>query len=237
MPQLPILMYHNVCDKNVRGKGLTIAQPVLESHFKWLKEQGYVSLHFADLKQLSQLPKKAVIITFDDVCVNQLEYAYPLLQEYGLKATFFAPFSFIGQSDAWNEGKEPLMSVAQLKSLDSAIVELGHHSFQHRRYASLSVEEIKTDLEQSFHFINEHDLTVFPALAYPYGNFPRKQPENDNFKTILRDHGIEYGLRIGNKRNAYPFNDVYEIKRIDVKGEDHLRRFRLKMRFGKLRLF
>jgi hypothetical protein len=44
-------------------------------------------------------------------------------------------------------------------------------------------------------------------------------------------------LRIGNQINKFPFKNPYEIMRIDIKGEDSLLKFKLKLRFGKLKLF
>ncbi len=70
MPNLPILMYHGVSTKASESNGLTISTENLEAQFRYLKENGYTSLHFSDLQQLkdsADFPKKAVIITFDDV--------------------------------------------------------------------------------------------------------------------------------------------------------------------------
>jgi hypothetical protein len=48
---------------------------------------------------------------------------------------------------------------------------------------------------------------------------------------------MKFGLKIGNRPNTFPFKDNYEIKRIDIKGLDNLMVFRLKIKFGKLKLF
>ena len=53
----------------------------------------------------------------------------------------------------------------------------------------------------------------------------------------MRDNGIKYGLRIGNRVNNFPFKNNYLVKRIDIKGEDSLFRFKLKLKIGKLKLF
>jgi hypothetical protein len=53
----------------------------------------------------------------------------------------------------------------------------------------------------------------------------------------MHENGIKYGLRIGNRVNNFPFKNDYLVKRIDIKGEDNLFRFRLKLKIGKLKLF
>jgi len=235
MTRLPILMYHNVSeDKN--SKGLTIFRDKLEEQFAYLNEKGYTTYHFSELENKASINPKSVIITFDDVTVNQLVYAVPLLEKYNLKATFFIPFEYIGNVDLWNSGKENIMSIEQLKALDGK-VELGLHSFAHKRYATLTKEEINDDFSKCFEIIEQNELKVYNALAYPYGNYPKKEPNKSKFIAVLKQNNVKAGLRIGNKINKFPFKNPYEIMRIDVKGEDSLLKFKLKLRFGKLKLF
>ncbi len=240
MARLPILMYHNVCHHINDSNDLIIAKDVLEAQFAYLSMRGYQSFHFSELKDFNSehsLPKKSVIITFDDVYVNQLELAYPLLKKYNLKATFFIPFKYVDGVDSWNTNEEKLMSVNQLKSMDSKVVQLGMHSFNHNKYNELSIEEIDADFEACFDFIKKHELPVENVLAYPYGKYPRKDPVQKAFFQSLKKHNILYGLRIGNRVNSFPFSNNYEVKRIDIKGEDSLLKFKLKLKFGKLKLF
>ncbi|RVT76604.1 polysaccharide deacetylase family protein [Flavobacterium sufflavum] len=236
MTRLPILMYHNVSNDLKDSKGLTVFCGALEEQFRYLQQERYTTYHFSELENRASINPKSVVITFDDVTVNQLDYAVPLLQKYNLKATFFIPFSYIGNVDSWNSGKEKIMSIEQLKALDSR-VELGLHSFAHKRYAALTEAEINTDFSKCFEIIEQNDLKVYNALAYPYGNYPKKEPSKSMFTTVLRQNNVKVGLRIGNRINKFPFINPYEIQRIDIKGEDSLLKFKFKLRFGKLKLF
>lgn len=235
MTRLPVLMYHNVSDDDKMSMGLTISVDKLERHFRYLVENNYKSYHLSELENSNEISKKSVVITFDDVTENQL-VAVDLLKKYNLKATFFVPFSYVGKTDTWNSGSEKIMSAEQLKSLPEHI-ELGLHSYAHKKYATLSETEINEDFNKCFSVIKEHNLKVYKAVAYPYGNYPKKEPQKSKFETVLMQNGIKSGLRIGNKINKFPFKNPYEIMRIDVKGEDSLLKFKLKVRFGKLKLF
>ncbi|MBW4360778.1 polysaccharide deacetylase family protein [Flavobacterium taihuense] len=237
MSKLPILMYHNVVEDDAKSLNLNISISKLESQFKFLHDNNYTTFHFKDLEKLEKLPKKSIILTFDDVTECQLIYAVPLLKKYQLKASFFIPFSFVGNFDYWIEGKEKIMSVEQLKELDSNFIELGYHSFEHKRYSSLSKEELEIDFVKCNDFVKDNRLNIRPILAYPFGNYSRKKTEFGVFEKIMRENGIKYGLRIGNRVNDYPFKNNYLVKRIDIKGEDSLFKFRLKLRIGKLKLF
>ncbi|MBG43355.1 MAG: polysaccharide deacetylase [Aequorivita sp.] len=233
MAKLPILMYHHVTTE--KGKGLTISIENLEQQFKHLAENGYKTYHFKELSKLKTLPNaKNIIITFDDGYVSQMELALPLLKKYKLKATFFVPLDFLGKTDSWNTSSLQIMTLEQLKSLDPKIVELGFHSFYHKKYTELSNAEIEADTRRCMEFVSEKELNFSPVLAYPYGKFPKDKKVNEIFRKILSKNGIEYGLRIGNRINTYPLKKPYEIQRIDVKGEFSMLKFRQKIRFGKL---
>jgi peptidoglycan/xylan/chitin deacetylase (PgdA/CDA1 family) len=235
--KLPVLMYHNVSPDAISSHGLTISTEKFEEQLQYLKQKNYTTFFVSELEQMEKYPRKSVVLTFDDVTVNQLEHAVPLLKKYNFKATFFVPFSYIGKSDLWNDGTEKIMTIEQLKSLDDDVVELGHHSFHHRKYSTLSAQEIQEDLDESFAVIAQNGLKVYPAIAYPYGNYPKKSPEKDTFFSILEKNGIKMGFRIGNRVNRFPFKNKFKMQRIDVKGEENLLRFRLKLRIGKLKLF
>jgi len=237
MSKLPILMYHNVVQDEDRSYNLSISSSKLESQLRFLYDNNYTTFHFRDLENLRKLPSKSIIITFDDVTECQLTYAVPLLEKYQLKASFFIPFSFVGNFDYWIDGKEKLMSVEQLKRLNNNLIELGYHSYEHKRYSSLSKEELEADFNKSNAFIKEHQLDIKPILAYPFGNYDKKKADFAVFEEVMRDNGIKFGLRIGNRVNKFPFKNNYLIKRIDIKGEDSLMKFRLKLKVGKLKLF
>ena len=230
-------MYHNVCENENNSFELNISVSKLESQLCYLVEKGYTSFHLSELEKKTSIPEKSIVITFDDVTENQLFYALPLLKKYNIKATFFIPFSFIGKSDLWNDGAEKIMTIEQLKSLDSEIIELGHHSYFHRKYSTLSVEEIQDDFNKSFELITKNDLKVSLVLAYPYGNYPKKGTQKTDFFQLLEKNNIKMAFRIGNRVSNFPFKNKYEIQRIDIKGQDSLLKFKLKLRFGKLKLF
>ena len=177
MARLPILMYHNVSQNESDNVGLTISTKNLEVQFKYLSENDYQTFHFSELESLKQshdLLKKAVIITFDDVYVSQFKLAYPLLQKYNLKASFFIPFAYVNGVDDWNTALEPIMSVEQLMDLDSKVVELGLHSFAHKNYTKITPEEVQEDFRKCQEFVNQNNLNVQNVLAYPYGKFPKR---------------------------------------------------------------
>ncbi len=98
---LTILLYHGVAPKadygiyNYRGKFIP------PEVFSW--ELDYLKKHYTVLDldeaikklQTNSLPSYSAVITFDDGYRNFYEYAFPLLKQHGLTATFFIPTDFI----------------------------------------------------------------------------------------------------------------------------------------------
>jgi peptidoglycan/xylan/chitin deacetylase (PgdA/CDA1 family) len=234
-------MYHNVCQSENESNGLTISVLNLEKQFQYLKDNNYSTFHFEELEKMKSIPKKSIVLTFDDVTENQYLYVLPLLEKFNLKASFFIPFFYIGKTDLWNEGNglpiEKIMTIDQLKGINTDRVEFGYHSYEHKKYSLLSDSELQMDFLKCKEIVEKNNLKVFPALAYPFGNYPRKNNRKEDFKKIIIENKMKFGLKIGNRPNSFPFKDNFEIKRIDIKGQDSLLAFRLKMKIGKLKLF
>ena len=86
--ELPIIMYHSVLKS--RSGDYIVHPSELENDLKYIKENGYETVVMADLINFVyegvELPEKPIMITFDDGYYNNLGYAVPLLQKYGMKA-------------------------------------------------------------------------------------------------------------------------------------------------------
>jgi hypothetical protein len=90
----------------------------------------------------------------------------------------------------------------------------------------LSNEEIQADFDKSFKLISDNNLKVYPALAYPYGNYPKKGIQKADFFQLLEKNNIKMAFRIGNRLNQIPIKNRFEIQRIDIKGQDSLFSFK-----------
>lgn len=90
--QIAIMMYHRVSpvQSNVLVPSLT--PELFERQIMFLKENFQV-ISLDSLSDLltspEKLPKKAVVITFDDGYKDNFTYAYPILKKHGVSATIF----------------------------------------------------------------------------------------------------------------------------------------------------
>jgi peptidoglycan/xylan/chitin deacetylase (PgdA/CDA1 family) len=94
---VPVLMYHHILDQselgNYLGNRTTITTEQFAKEMEYLYQQGFETITMADLEKYVagqiNLPGKAVAITFDDGLLSVKENAYPILKQYGMKATMY----------------------------------------------------------------------------------------------------------------------------------------------------
>ena len=94
---VPVLMYHHVSPH----PGLVTVSPrTFEAQMAHLARAGYTALgadEFLDfLRGKRAVPRRSVLITFDDGYLDNYVYAYPVLARYGLRAVIFAVTGWIG---------------------------------------------------------------------------------------------------------------------------------------------
>jgi len=93
---LPVLMYHHVSPK----PGLVTCTPEnFRAQMAWLANNGWKTLSTAEFEAVlrsGEIPKKSVLVTFDDGYLDNWVYAHPVLQEFGQRATIFLITGWIG---------------------------------------------------------------------------------------------------------------------------------------------
>lgn len=232
-----VLMYHKVSTE--KSDYLTVTTAQLESHLKHLQSLDYQYITAQQLLDFylekKPLPDRPVLLTFDDGYVNNLEWAYPILKRYDAKATIFIPSSFVGDTNVWDKGNDRIMTVAQLKNLDPSVFELALHSHAHNNFKNMPLETIEHDVQQNIAFFRGNHIPFTPVLAYPYGGRP-KGADFSKMVEMLKKHNIKAAFRIGNWVNAFTTHELYELKRIDIRGTDSLEDFKKKVKKGRVRL-
>ena len=234
---LPILMYHKVSLEV--NDHLTISVQNLETHFKYLSDHGYRCMPLNQIADGTnkKLPRRSFTLTFDDAYLNNLEYLYPLLQKYNLHATIMLPVGYLGKTNEWDEGNEALMNYKQLLSMDSKYISFGLHTYGHIPLKNSSFSEITADIEKCKQELSLNGISYLPVLAYPYGGYPREKEKKEAFFELLKQLGIDYGLRIGNKINSWPLKNNYEVKRINIKGNESFWIFKTRLKKGHVKMF
>ncbi len=238
---LPVLMYHKVLPGS--PDGLTVTPEQFDLHLTYLRHHGYQSMSFKTLKSMMKdgapLPKKAIILTFDDAYDNFRIYALPVLKKHRFTATVFVPVGFIGKTNIWDKGNDPIMTADDLKHIAfDENIEIGLHSFLHQNYGELAPHEMKDDLNNCDNTLRQYGIPFSRVLAYPYGGYPKRNPIlKAQMISFFQQARLDFALRIGNNINSWPIRNPYEIKRIDIKGNDSFFIFKTKVLKGRAKLF
>ncbi|WP_157886005.1 polysaccharide deacetylase family protein [Chryseobacterium glaciei] len=221
-------MYHKV--EKTSNDDLTVDLENLEKQFKYLRKKKYTSKFFTEI----DLPaKKSIILTFDDGYKNNFNFLPSLLEKYDLKATIFISTKFIQEGYQNYE----MMTFEDIRNLDKKYFEIALHTHAHENFRNVSDDFVEKDLKKNMQILTDQGIKYSTTLAYPYGKYSKENKKKLKLFSTLKNLGIDFALRIGNKVNYFPTNKPYELCRIDIKGKDSLIKFKLKLIFGRLKLF
>ncbi|HWR44555.1 polysaccharide deacetylase family protein [Sporomusa sp.] len=199
---IPVLLYHRV---GTETDNLTISTKRFEQDMESLSQSGYNTLSLAQVKQRlqgqnSKLPDKPIIITFDDGYLDNYKNAFPVLQKYSMKASFYIITGMMGNNDR--------LTASQIREMEAAGMDFGSHTVTHRQLAELTPQEVTNELNQSK--IDLEQLLGKPVdfIAYPCGSY---RPE-----TIQATSNAGYIGGFSTQSGFAIFNNHFTIRRIPV---------------------
>jgi peptidoglycan/xylan/chitin deacetylase (PgdA/CDA1 family) len=172
-PGVPALVYHNVGlqQSDPRRPELTISPQQFERQLRWLAWQGYVGLTVSDLSLARSgnrtLPRKPILITFDDGYADIAEHALPLLHKMGFGATVFIVTELVGSASFW-DGRR-LMTAPQIRKWAAKGVEFGSHTCTHPDLTQVGGVTLRREIAESARQLAAITNTRPAAFAYPYG--------------------------------------------------------------------
>ena len=224
---VPILCYHRV------GPGLskmTVSPSNFEAQLVWLAANRYQVIRLDDLAAFlagrRALPKRAVVITFDDGYESMYRHAFPLLRKHGMPATLFIYTDFLGARDAldWSELAEMWRS---------GLIDIQAHSKTHRNLTERAADEgeaayrqrIETELKQPRTVI-ERALGASGVkvrhFAYPYGDA--------NLPVIEAMQRLDYELGLTVNPGGNPFYaSPWLLRRVMIYGDHDLDDFQARV--------
>jgi peptidoglycan/xylan/chitin deacetylase (PgdA/CDA1 family) len=211
---VPVLCYHNLAPQS-KGR-MILAAKVFEEQMRYLKKQGYRVINlrefveFVSLKR--QLPRRSVLLTFDDGYRSFSQYALPVLKELGFTATLFIYTDYVGAGGnafTWDE----------LRKLQQEGFDIQAHSKSHGdmvRGGSEPANEydrrLEAELAQPRALFQKYLGTPPDILAYPYG----RQDEAVVRRTKDRGYAVAFTVR---RQSSPSFVDPYRIHRSQIYPE------------------
>lgn len=214
--QVPILMYHNLAQE---GSGSdTISVQRFEEHLAALQDAGYTTITFQDLlayvEQGTELPEKPVLLTFDDGYESNYTLAYPLLQQYQMKATIFVIGVSMGKDTYKDTGQAMIPHFTQEQAAEmeaSGFVTIESHGYDIHEVQGRDPEPIRVGIlpredesEWDYAAFLQEDCQAMTdllgktpgVLAYPYGY------ASELSEVVLHEMGIYATVTIEEKINT-----------------------------------
>ncbi len=231
--QLPVLAYHHVGrPKPGTYPDLSVTPKHFERHMQWLAGRGYRTIRPADWLRWRRdgtgLPRKPVLLTFDDAFADLAEHAFPVLRRYGFTATVFVVTGHIGGVNSWDQERgsaiHPLMTADQLRYWADQGMDFGAHSRTHPDLTVLAPEAAKQEVTGSRDELAAILGRPVTAFAYPYGR------ENEAVCESVRN-AFEIAFTTGEGLNTLD-TDVFRLRRSCVGLHDSIAGLECLLRWG-----
>ncbi len=206
---VPIMMYHNVDYTDVL-KPNTVSPQNFERQMAYLKEHGFNVLSFENLVRLisenRKIPRKSVVITFDDGYADNYTHAFKILKKYGFPAIVFMPSDLVG--------RDGHLTWPQLREMTEHGIAIGSHTRLHAYLPDLSLEQQREEIFGSKRVLEAQLGVPVKYFAYPIGGF------SNAIKEIIRQAG--YQGAAATNRGYDRFNkDVFELNRVRFSDKDN----------------
>ncbi len=165
------LMYHRMGSPLRRSlvRGQYVTAGCLRSHLRTLAALGYRPTTLAEARRAPG----CFALTFDDGYASVGEVAWPILQAAGVTCTMFVVVDAIGGTNAWDVARgdcvERLADAAALRALAAAGMEIGCHTLTHARLPECSEAQLRAEIVDAKHRLEDLLGRAVPGFSYPYG--------------------------------------------------------------------
>ena len=241
---LPVLMYHKVGDPppGSRLRPLWVSTEEFEWQMRYLLRRGFAPMLFSELAACEDgraaLPRKPVLVTFDDGYANNYEEAFPVLARLRVKANIFIVVETVGSHNAWHDPESEswlrMLEWGQISEMrDSGLVDFGSHTMRHRNLTEISIEDVRWEALESKRRLSERLGRDVTAFAYPYG----AGAYDAGVRAAVREAGYRHDFGIRQGFSPWPLRtDDGPLRRLYIRGDDSRFDFHLNATRGKARL-
>ncbi|MCG2700216.1 polysaccharide deacetylase family protein, partial [Candidatus Parcubacteria bacterium] len=189
-----------------------------ETQMKYLKNNNYNVIKLSDLidilKYNNKIPKKIVVLTFDDGYNDNYTNVFPILKKYNFPATIFLITGLIGKeiNNSQNITLKALNWDEIQEMHNSGLVDFQPHTTNHRESNQQEIIDSKKEIEKKFGKKCEF-------FAYPRGLY------NKEIIDILKNNGFKAARTVeGGKVNQG--DNLFKLKSVSVNSTTSFIQFR-----------
>ena len=182
MTKIPIFYYHSIGNKGPE----TLAANIFRTHLELLKKLEFMPITFSQLiSGQYHTQRRNAVLTFDDGLIDNYDKAFPILKEFGFRATFFiiARFDKVTRwvnpkTSNWSDFKWvgytipfPSMQNHHREELIKYGMEIGSHSLSHPKLNKISRTALKKEIFDSKERLeNSHGIEI-SSFCFPKGRY------------------------------------------------------------------
>jgi peptidoglycan/xylan/chitin deacetylase (PgdA/CDA1 family) len=230
--RLRILAYHAIADLSDDPVLAEYAVPpaLFAAHLDALIDGGWTFVGLdAVLDAMAgrgSLPRKALLLTFDDAYTDLLDAACPILTARKVPGVVFAVAGKLGGSNEWDSKNRAttlaLLDAEGLRAVIAQGVEVGAHTTNHRPLPKVPPAELDDEIAGSGRRLEAAGLPRPRSFSYPYGEW---SPE---LAAMAREAGYEVAFTV-DWGVVGDGADPYTLPRVEIHASDTPRKLRLKL--------
>ncbi len=208
--KVPVLCYHAIRNINKKDsptqKTYSVTPTTFALQMKALADNGYKTITpdalYNNIKYHKPLPKKPILITFDDGRKEQYSIGAEEMKKHNFKGIFFIMTVAIGKPD--------YMTKTEIKALSDNGHTIGCHTWDHHKINQYTKQDWQIQLLKPKKLLE--NITGKPVcyFAYPYGVW------NEAAADSLKKDGYKMAFIVYGKNN--PVKPLYTIQRMIVPG-------------------
>ena len=210
-------MYHKVdrIPPGARHRGNYVLPEAFDEQLAALKKWKYESITFEEWLAYREgkgvLPRRPVIITFDDGYRSLYDKALPVLRRWGFSATVFVVTGLIGKTNAWDadEIQEPLLSAGEILEMQSAGLAFGSHTETHPALTGIAPDRAESELAGSRAALESLLGRPVTTLCYPFAK------QDKAVRRLAHSTGYRAAV-IGRGGTNRLWTDPYALRRIKL---------------------
>lgn len=206
---VPILLYHRVkAPPPGESQALYVPPRLFARQLRALDRAGYTAVTMRQARAHwsggKRLPKRPVVLTFDDGFHDQYSHAARLLRARDWPGVLYLPVGRLGENGA--------LTKRQIRRMLRDGWELGAHSLSHADLTTVDAEQLEAEVAGSREALRR-DFPNAPVetFAYPYGRF------DATVVAAVRKAGFADATTT-QRGAASPADGMFRLRRIIVNG-------------------
>jgi len=215
--EVPVLMYHSIAADATRKFRRFVMHPSeFAAQMEYLAAAGYHPVTTAELvssRSGRPLPRRPVVLTFDDAYTDFYSAALPVLRAHGFRATLYVPTAYVGGTTRFNmsvgEQNRAVLSWRALLDIAAEGIEVAAHSHTHPQLDRVPPLVVSDEVHRSRGLLEQTLGLAVDGFAYPFGYW------NHAARAAIAAAGYRYACAV-DELVTVPGDDLLTLPRLTV---------------------